>query len=159
MLGENFWWIVWSVLLVSQIVLVILFYNWADLVVLLYIGWIIVAIGLFIGYLGVTALKRSGRVPKGRSFVHTTVIVDKGIYSVIRHPQYLSWVFVSLGIILLPQHWVVAIVGIAAALAVYMQARQDDHSLIDKFGDDYKRYMQKVPRMNILAGVIRLLRR
>jgi len=28
-----------------------------------------------------------------------------------------------------------------------------------KFGDDYKRYMQKVPRMNFMLGIIRLLRR
>ncbi len=86
---ENFWWISWSVLLVSQIVLVILFYNWAGRVALPYIGWIIVALGLFIGYLGVSTLKRSDGVPKGRSFVHTTAIVDTGIYTVVRHPQYL----------------------------------------------------------------------
>jgi hypothetical protein len=28
-----------------------------------------------------------------------------------------------------------------------------------KFGDDHRRYMQRVPRLNIVAGVIRLLRR
>jgi len=156
---ENFWWISWSVLLVSQIVLVILFYNWAGLVVLLCIGWIIVALGLFMGYLGVSTLKRSGGVPKGRSFIHTTAIVDTGIYTVVRHPQYLCWVLVSLGIILLSQHWIVAIIGVAAAMAVHMQARQDDPSLIERFGDDYRRYMQRIPRMNLLLGIIRLLGR
>ncbi len=155
---ENFWWISWSVLLVSQIVLVILFYNWAGLIALLYIGWIIVALGLYIGYLGVSILKRSGEVPKGRSFIHTTDIVDTGIYTVVRHPQYLCWVFVSLGMILLSQHWIVAIIGIAAAIAVYMQARHDDPSLIEKFGDDYRRYLKMVPRMNIVLGLVRLLR-
>jgi len=28
-----------------------------------------------------------------------------------------------------------------------------------KFGDDYKRYMQRVPRMNFILGIIRLLRK
>ena len=59
--------------------------------------------------------------------------------------------------ILLSQHWIVAIIGIAAAMAVYMQARQDDPSLIERFGDDYRRYMQRVPRMNLILGIIKLL--
>ena len=47
----------------------------------------------------------------------------------------------------------------APVLAIYMQARQDDRSLIEKFGDDYRRYVQAVPRMNILAGAVRRLGR
>jgi protein-S-isoprenylcysteine O-methyltransferase Ste14 len=42
---------------------------------------------------------------------------------------------------------------------VYLISRQEDQRLIEKFGDDYKRYMQSVPRMNFLVGVIRLVRR
>lgn len=41
----------------------------------------------------------------------------------------------------------------------YFTALKADQELIEKFGDDYRRYMQKVPRMNFFAGVIRLLRR
>jgi hypothetical protein len=29
---------------------------------------------------------------------------------------------------------------------------------IEKFGDDYKRYLETVPRMNFIAGLIRLAR-
>ena len=59
---------------------------------------------------------------------------------------------------LLSQYWVVAIVAVAASFAIYLQARQDDRHLIKKFGDDYINYMQTVPRMNILAGLLRLAR-
>ncbi|MCK4636952.1 MAG: hypothetical protein KAT49_03625 [Methanomicrobia archaeon] len=38
-------------------------------------------------------------------------------------------------------------------VTIYMQARQDDSLLIEKFGDAYKDYTQKVPRMNILLGL------
>jgi hypothetical protein len=41
----------------------------------------------------------------------------------------------------------------------YLIALKADQELIEKFGDDYRRYMQKVPRMNFLLGLIRLLRR
>jgi len=42
-------------------------------------------------------------------------------------------------------------------LTIYMQARQDDQSLVEKFGDEYRLYMEKVPRMNFVVGAIRLL--
>ena len=41
----------------------------------------------------------------------------------------------------------------------YKDVLREEQMCIEKFGDDYKRYMQKVPRMNLLLGVIRLLRR
>ena len=37
--------------------------------------------------------------------------------------------------------------------------RQEDRRLVKKFGGRYERYMQSVPRLNILAGVVQLLRR
>ena len=33
-----------------------------------------------------------------------------------------------------------------------------DKSGIKKFGDDYKRYMERVPRMNFFAGLIQLIK-
>jgi protein-S-isoprenylcysteine O-methyltransferase Ste14 len=62
-------------------------------------------------------------------------------------------------LILLSQHWLTAIIGIPGIACVYLISRQEDLRLIEKFGDDYKHYMQKVPRMNLLAGIIRLVRR
>ena len=41
----------------------------------------------------------------------------------------------------------------------YLSAKEEDKRLIKQFGDDYIAYMQKVPRMNIFLGVIRLLQR
>jgi len=156
---ENIWWVSWSVLLVAQIVLCIFFYNWGELDALVYIGWAILAVGVAIGYMGVNALRRKGGVPKGKSFIQTTVVVDGGIYAAVRHPQYLCWIFVSLALIFIAPYWVVVIIGVAAVVTIYMQARQDDRGLVQRFGNDYERYMQSVPRMNILVGVIRLLRR
>ena len=38
------------------------------------------------------------------------------------------------------------------------QERQKyDRRLVERFSDNYKDYMQKVPRINFLAGVIRLI--
>ena len=71
----------------------------------------------------------------------------------------MGWLFMYVALILLSQHWLTAIIGIPGIVCVYLISRQEDQHLIEKFGDDYKDYMQKVPRMNLLVGIIRLVRR
>jgi len=103
---------------------------------------------------------RRGGVAKGKSFVNTTRLVDTGIYSVVRHPQYLGGVFALFVTTLLwYPHWLFGVLGAIATAAIYMGCREEDQRLVQQFGDDYVNYMQKVPRMNIFVGVIRLLRR
>ena len=85
--------------------------------------------------------------------------VDTGIYAVVRHPLYLGWLLIYVVLILLSRYWLTAIIGIPGMICVYLISRQEDQHLIEKFGDDYKDYMQKVPRMNLLVGIIRLVRR
>ena len=88
------------------------------------------------------------------------VLVDSGIYAVVRHPLYLGWILsIFVATIFLYQHWMFVIIGIPGITSVYSISRQEDHLNIERFGDDYKRYMQKVPRMNLFLGVIRLQRR
>jgi protein-S-isoprenylcysteine O-methyltransferase Ste14 len=87
-------------------------------------------------------------------------LMDRGIYAIVRHPLYLGWILgIFVATAFLYQHWLFVAVGIPGIASVYLIAMYEERSNIQKFGDDYKRYMQKVPRMNFLAGVIRLLRR
>jgi len=53
----------------------------------------------------------------------------------------------------------IVIMGILGIVCMYLISRQEDQRLIEKFGDTYERYMKSVPAMNVLAGIIRLLRR
>jgi protein-S-isoprenylcysteine O-methyltransferase Ste14 len=48
---------------------------------------------------------------------------------------------------------------VIGSVVIYLGCREEDKYLIKKFGDDYKDYMQKVPQMNFLLGIIRLSRR
>ena len=156
-------WIIWFVVcigIIAQFVLGFFFwYNWARLDALLYIGWAVWVTSLALGWMPIFIFRRRAGVQKGEGYIHTTVLVDSGIYAVVRHPQYLAMILFSLALILISQHWVVALIGVVAMVSVYLCMREEDGRLVAKFGDDYKRYMQKVPRMNFLAGVIRLIRR
>ncbi len=151
---------VMTVLMVSQIVLVFFLYNQAGLEALRYVGWAILAVSAVFGWLPIFILHRKGGVPKGKSYVRTTVLVTSGIYAVVRHPQSgLAGILLSLGLILIAQNWVIAIIGVAAMVVVYLGTRQEDRYCVEKFGDDYKRYMQSVPAVDLFTGIIRLLRR
>jgi protein-S-isoprenylcysteine O-methyltransferase Ste14 len=97
-------------------------------------------------------------VKKGKSYIHTTKLVDTGIYSIVRHPQYVTFILWAIAGMLLFQHWIVILLGIPIIPLTYVDVVQADKRLVTKFGKDYKQYMHKVPRVNFLLGIFRLLR-
>ena len=147
-----------GVLLIFTYLLLWFLENPAGIEELRYVGLIILAAGLVLIFLPVFVFRSKGKVKKENNWTETSVLVDTGIYSVVRHPLYLGWLLMYLGIILCSQHWLTIIIGIIGMVCVYLISRQEDQRLVEKFGDAYKHYMQSVPRINILIGLIRLLR-
>ncbi len=146
-----------GVLLILSYLLVWFISNPAAVEILCYIGWVIWAVGVVLIFLPMFVFRSRGGVEKKESFVHTKFLVETGIYALVRHPLYLGWLLMYLAVIFWSQHWLTAIIGVTGMLCVYLISRQEDQRLIEKFGGDYKRYMQSVPRMNFLAGIIRLI--
>ena len=123
------------------------------------LGWVVWAFGMVLVMAPIVMFPRRGGVAKGKSFVSTTRLVDTGIYAVVRHPQYTGGIFaIFITTLLWYPHWLFGVLGAIGTVTVYMSCREEDQRLIEKFGDDYISYMQKVPRMNFLLGVIRLVR-
>jgi protein-S-isoprenylcysteine O-methyltransferase Ste14 len=124
------------------------------------IGWVVWGFGMILVMAPIIMFPRRGGVEKGKAFVHTTRLVDTGIYSIIRHPQYLGGILaIFLTTLLWYPHWLFGVLGIAGTAVIYLSCREEDRRLIRQFGDDYKNYMQKVTRMNFLIGIIRLIQR
>ena len=125
----------------------------------LYIGWAIAPIGLFFMASPGIYFPKKGKPQEGKTTMDTTALVDSGTYGIVRHPQFLGSVMMMSASILISQHWLSAIIGIAIAVWGYTEyVTKEEKGLIIRFGDDYRRYMQKVPRLNPLLGFIRLLR-
>jgi len=61
--------------------------------------------------------------------------------------------------IMVSQHWLSVVNGIPISVWLYTEIPKEEKGLMIRFGNDYKRHMQKVPRMNPMVGLIRLLKR
>ena len=153
------WHIILIVFIVLQIVLTFIFYNQLGIEIIRNMGWIILFISGIFGWMPIFEFRRKGGVPEGQSFIKTTVLVDSGIYAIVRHPQFLGGILLSLALILIAQHWLVIVMGIPVMVIFYLGIVEGDRLGIEKFGDDYKHYIQKVPRMNFLTGLIRIWQR
>jgi protein-S-isoprenylcysteine O-methyltransferase Ste14 len=144
---------------VGQVVLAILLYDRNANTTFINIGWIILWISAIFGVLPIFTLKKWGGVPKGKGYVNTTVLVDRGIYAIVRHPQYLAWILIGLALPLISQHWLVAVMGLVLIVTNYMTTFDEEKDTLAKLGDDYRAYMQRVPRLNFLLGIFRLIKR
>ena len=126
--------------------------------VLRWIGWILWWTGAVFGWLPILTLLRKGGVPKGKSYVNTTTLVETGVYAIVRHPQMGSaWLLMCIALMLITQHWISIALGVPAMALVYLDLLMADQRLVEKFGDAYRRYMERVPRVNFVAGIIRLI--
>ena len=124
--------------------------------VLTIIGWITWVFGMVLVMAPIIMFPGRGGVPRGKSFVHTSRLVDTGIYSVVRHPQYTGGIYsIFLTTLLWYPHWLFGVLGVAGTAVIYLSCREEDQRLVEKFGDDYAAYTQTVPGMNIFLGLWR----
>ena len=115
--------------------------------------------GIIFGALPVFEFRKKGGVQKGQSYIHTTKLVDTGIYSVVRHPQYVTFILFAIAGMLLFQHWIIILLGVPVIPLTYIDLIRADKACVERFGDEYESYMKKVPRANFLLGIIRRFRK
>jgi len=152
---------IWGLLFVVQVALVFVFSMTGKNRVesIAYIGIGIWWIAVILAWLPIFIFKRRGNVPKGKSFVHTTALVDSGLYSIIRHPQYTSGLLFSFSLMLISQTWFITGLSVVVMSLMYKDIILADQHEIEKFGDAYRQYMKKVPRANLLLGFLRMIKR
>jgi protein-S-isoprenylcysteine O-methyltransferase Ste14 len=121
-------------------------------------GWICLWTAGIFGVLPIITFRSKGGVPQGESYMKTTVLVDTGIYAIVRHPQGgTAWLLISLGLMLIAQHWTSVVLGLPSLILAYADTFKADQYCIEKFGDAYRRYMERVPRVDFVAGIVQLI--
>jgi protein-S-isoprenylcysteine O-methyltransferase Ste14 len=149
--------IILTIVAVGQIVLCFILYNKNGNSIVRNIGWIVLWISAIFGWLPIYTFKKYGKVQKGKAYVHTTQLVDKGVYAIVRHPQYLAGILLAIALLLIAQHWLIGILGIVLIFIYYENTYDEEKKVIEKIGEDYKQYIKKVPRLNFILGIIRCL--
>ncbi len=77
----------------------------------------------------------------------------------VRHPQFLAGILIAVSMMLISQHPHSVVAGLVAAVVYASEVPPADERLVEKFGEPYLRYMERVPALNFVVGVVRLIRR
>jgi protein-S-isoprenylcysteine O-methyltransferase Ste14 len=71
-------------------------------------------------------------------------LITRGIYSVIRHPMYLSQWILAIAQPLLLQNWIAGFTNLLAFIPFYfLRIKAEEKMMLDSFGDEYREYMNK----------------
>lgn len=107
--------------------------------------------GFIRGPIGIVFLILAGFLAwKGLAIVfgeerETPGVIRKNVFSVIRHPIYMSEILLYLGLIMLSLSLAAAGVMVLAVIFFHLISRYEEKLLLEFFGEDYKQYMQDVP--------------
>ena len=77
----------------------------------------------------------------------TEKIVTKGVYSSVRHPQYLGGLLAHTGISFIFSAWYSLLSTPLMIVLIYLISRKEEEELIREFGKEYKDYKKKVPML------------
>jgi protein-S-isoprenylcysteine O-methyltransferase Ste14 len=104
-------------------------------------------------------LSHYGNVVSGGNYMLTTRVVDRGLYAIVRHPQYLGYSLLAGGFVLIYQNLWSSILGVTAMALFYLFSVQEETYCRSHLGGDYSDYCKRVPRFNALLGLCRHFRR
>jgi protein-S-isoprenylcysteine O-methyltransferase Ste14 len=149
---------VWCAMFIPQVVLAFFVFSQPRMQTLMIAGWALWALGTVFAIVPILTLRTRGAVPAGKNYMETTALVDTGIYAIVRHPQGgTAGILLNLALPLIGQHWLLVVLAAAGIALLYIDTFNADQTCIQKFGQDYVRYMERVPRVNFLAGITRHL--
>jgi protein-S-isoprenylcysteine O-methyltransferase Ste14 len=72
-------------------------------------------------------------------------VIRESVFSVVRHPIYLSEILLYLGLLMLSISLAAAAVWVVAIGFLHYISRYEERLLLERFGEEYERYMREVP--------------
>jgi protein-S-isoprenylcysteine O-methyltransferase Ste14 len=123
------------------------------------VSFMLLGLAVVFGGVPFFQLRRFGAAPSVGSYMATTMVARRGLYAIVRHPQYLGCDFLAWGLAASAPHWGTILPAIVFTMACSRQARAEERYLLETFGDDYRAYRRTVPRFGLLTGLLRWVRR
>ncbi len=103
-------------------------------------------------------LAKHGGAKDDQTYMQARIVVDRGLHAITRHPQYLGYIFLACGFALLSQRMVAVLLAIVGATFFHLQAVREERYCLAQLGEPYEQYLRRVPRFNIVLGIMRLSR-
>jgi protein-S-isoprenylcysteine O-methyltransferase Ste14 len=144
----------YAIFFLLMFIFAILFYDSAKLTAALYSGWLLFAFGVCMVFLA----SQSRRRAREKTDPSKNVVIETGMYAYVRHPEFFSQFFVVFGLVFISQYWVSIVVGAVLIAFLWLAIIDEEKRNKEKFGEAYIAYMQRVPRINLIAGMIRQMR-
>lgn len=96
-------------------------------------------------WLGIAGVRKTGL--KAAETHRTETIVSDGVYSLVRHPQYLGGVLSHAGIVFFLSAWY-ALLSTPIVLTInYLISWKEEIELVREFGDEYIAYQRSTPML------------
>ncbi len=130
---------------------------WSSVALPTWLRWAGVVVGITGGLLLVVAFRTLGK-----NLTDTVVtraehtLVTRGPYRWVRHPFYLATALAVVANSLVTANWFLALTGGIAFGLIVLRTRTEEEKLIQRFGEDYKEYMERtgrfLPRLFLTRG-------
>jgi len=124
-----------------------------DIPVLRIMGFVLYLPAIFFVGLAFINLRHKGK-PED-AWEHTTVVIQTGVYGMVRHPLYFGTTIWAVGVMLVFPSVPTILLGSACIACFCIASKKEDNYNIEKFGPAYEEYMQKVPMFNVFKKLMR----
>lgn len=104
-------------------------------------SWIILILSAYFGLAGYILLNNNGKAE--HNFENTTVLVKSGVYSLIRHPLYLSLFLLGTGVMMKDPSIPSLLLGTVNFIAIWCTGLTEEKEMVEKFGEPYREYMRE----------------
>jgi len=113
--------------------------------------------GAFMGVRQAMNYLKTGETAGDIEGIENTGLVTWGVYGLVRHPMYLAGILVFLFEPVITANNLA--LRVLAALYFLFGTFIEERRFLHDFGDEYAAYRREVPRLNIIAGIARKIRR
>jgi protein-S-isoprenylcysteine O-methyltransferase Ste14 len=100
-------------------------------------GMIVIALAVYLAKTGLSTVFADEKENHG--------VIRKGVFSIVRHPVYLSEIIIYLGLLIISISLASVLVWVIAIGFLYYISRYEEKLLLERFGENYRDYMREVP--------------
>jgi len=75
------------------------------------------------------------------------MLIENDVYAIIRHPMYFGSILTYLAFVILSFSMISFVVFIVVVIFYYYLCRYEEQILVERLGDQYKKYMKNIPML------------